>query len=372
MHRTDAPGNVAGFYVSRDPLVPTAGTIFRSKEANAIQEEICQVIEAAGITLRSTADDETAGWGGQLLEAIRSLSGITPGCRLELSNTWQNGTDGDQTGNVLYLVPYLTASMPVPLNATGAFRGITVPDAGISIDRTGLTADTNYDVFLYDAAAPKLHLAAWASAGARSFTLARSGAFLVNNGALSGGPGAKLGLYLGTVRTVTQSGVQFNDSTNRRYVFNYFNRVSKRFRCTSGATDATFFPVAADGVVGILQHTNAGGSGLSVAFVSGRSTESGQPHGDAVEITMSVNAAAYTDADDTVRAGVVVEGATSTFLYGSATIHGDGASKWVATPVAFSAVGVGYQLWHFGAQCSDSSETHFNFGTRALDGTIRC
>lgn len=68
MHRIDTPGNVAGHFTDGDPLIPQEPTIVGEDWLNAVQEEICNVIEAAGITLNKPTNT-------QLLAAMRALFG---------------------------------------------------------------------------------------------------------------------------------------------------------------------------------------------------------------------------------------------------------------------------------------------------------
>lgn len=69
MHRIDtstaAPG---GFFTEGDPTAPTAATRVSADFLNAAQQEICNVIEAAGLVLNKA--DNT-----QLLQAITVLVG---------------------------------------------------------------------------------------------------------------------------------------------------------------------------------------------------------------------------------------------------------------------------------------------------------
>ncbi|MGE0333104.1 MAG: hypothetical protein AB7P37_20680 [Ramlibacter sp.] len=65
MHRIDtstaAPG---GFFTEGDPTEPTAATRVSADFLNALQQEVCNVIEAAGLALNKA--DNT-----QLLQALR-------------------------------------------------------------------------------------------------------------------------------------------------------------------------------------------------------------------------------------------------------------------------------------------------------------
>ncbi len=51
MHRTDADGNVGGLFSDGNPSTGVLGTKVDDDWLNAVQEEICNLIEAAGITL---------------------------------------------------------------------------------------------------------------------------------------------------------------------------------------------------------------------------------------------------------------------------------------------------------------------------------
>jgi hypothetical protein len=57
MKRVDADGHDNNLYSNGDPQQAIAPTLMRAEEMNAIQEEICNVIEGFGIALNS-ADDE--------------------------------------------------------------------------------------------------------------------------------------------------------------------------------------------------------------------------------------------------------------------------------------------------------------------------
>lgn len=80
MHRVDADGytTVSGKRRFIDRSLPTEeGTVDGAYWNNAIQEEIAQVIEDAGLTLRTSGSaDQTANWG-QLSQAIFSSNAIS-------------------------------------------------------------------------------------------------------------------------------------------------------------------------------------------------------------------------------------------------------------------------------------------------------
>ncbi|RZA12413.1 MAG: hypothetical protein EOP10_31435, partial [Proteobacteria bacterium] len=65
MHRIDSAGSVNGRFVEKDKVTGKPGTVFAAKWLNNLQEEICSVIEGAGLVL-------SEGDNAQLLKAIES------------------------------------------------------------------------------------------------------------------------------------------------------------------------------------------------------------------------------------------------------------------------------------------------------------
>lgn len=103
MHRIDDPSAVTaipvplqpgtpGYFTDGSPTIGEDATIVRADWANAVQEEICNVIESAGITLSKT--DRT-----QLLQALAKLTRL----RLTAPITFYVSTTGDDTADGLTL-----------------------------------------------------------------------------------------------------------------------------------------------------------------------------------------------------------------------------------------------------------------------------
>lgn len=65
MHRVDTDGNVSGQFSDGNPAVPTPATVVDASWLNDVQEEICKLIEGAGITL-------VKGTQTQLQQAVRN------------------------------------------------------------------------------------------------------------------------------------------------------------------------------------------------------------------------------------------------------------------------------------------------------------
>ena len=147
MHRTDGNGyvEVGGERRFADRNLPTyAGTIVEEQSMNAIQEEICNVIEYAGLTLRSSgATDESAGWT-QLRDAIFSSAAIGTDAVSAISlSKISNGTldidsasyDNNLTMDISAPTPYIQVS-----DGNGADTGdnrTRMEDGGFEVYRGG-------------------------------------------------------------------------------------------------------------------------------------------------------------------------------------------------------------------------------------------
>lgn len=96
MHRVDAPGNDSNMYTDGNPAAGQQATQVRAAWLNDVQENICGVIEAAGIVLEK--DDYT-----QLLEAITALktSGSLIATRVFTANTAYEATEGTNAIEVI-------------------------------------------------------------------------------------------------------------------------------------------------------------------------------------------------------------------------------------------------------------------------------
>lgn len=126
----------------------------------------------------------------------------------------------DQTAKTnLYLVPAFyrgVSSGPadIALNTGGNWSKRSA--SSVTIDNTGLSADTNYDVFAkWDGLEIDLSLSAWTNNTTRAITLIVVGGVLVDNA-------DNERRYLGTVRT--DGSGNFEDSEHNRFVWNLYNQ----------------------------------------------------------------------------------------------------------------------------------------------------
>jgi len=103
----------------------------------------------------------------------------------------------------------------------------------LSLSLSGYTADTNYDIWMYDnSGVLTLDSTAWSSDTARATALATQNGVYAKTGDI-------LRRYLGTIRTTSTTG-QCEDSLTKRYCWNYYNRTQKRLYYTPGETNWTY------------------------------------------------------------------------------------------------------------------------------------
>jgi len=91
------------------------------------------------------------------------------------------------------------------------------------------TTSTLYDVFVYDnASTPTYETVAWTNDTTRATALTTQDGVLVKSGAVTR-------LYLGSFRTTTVNG-QTEDSSSKRYLWNYYNRIRRNLFVSANTT----------------------------------------------------------------------------------------------------------------------------------------
>jgi hypothetical protein len=175
------------------------------------------------------------------------------GHRLTLSSSNPVPTTEAISGSTLYLTPYVGNQIALWDNTT--WWQYEVDEVSLAL--SGLTANTNYDVFLYmNGGTATLTTVAWSTATARATSLARRDGVLV----LSSSHTRR---YVGTIRSVSTT--QTEDSSGRRFVWNYYNRVPRQMKRL-----ATFDgPVAYNGV--LRPYNND--TNHAIAYVCGEDVE---------------------------------------------------------------------------------------------------
>lgn len=212
-----------------------------------------------------------------------------PGGRLSASSTAQFA---DVTSvSTLYYVPWKTGL--IGLYYGGAWN-LVVFSASVSLALSGLTADTNYDVFAYfDGTNVQLELgAAWTTdtTGGGVAACARQDGVLVK----SGDPTRR---YLGTIRAT--GATTTTDRENRRFIWNFYNRTARDMRAlaSSSWTYATAAWRQANGStanqVEFVQGEEAVIDARVTALCTGSATNTNMAMGIGIDSTIANSAQTY-------------------------------------------------------------------------------
>src|SRR3954467_15935764 len=77
MHRTDADGNASNLYTDGNPALGVEATVIEQHSLNALQEEIANTIEDAGVTLVKDTNDQLSGVIQTLIAAMEPQGRLT-------------------------------------------------------------------------------------------------------------------------------------------------------------------------------------------------------------------------------------------------------------------------------------------------------
>lgn len=186
---------------------------------------------------------KAAGAFGQVLETGTSPAAVIWGCPMQAGGggggttipgtfngrlTLESGvaiSTTDQTAKTtVYLTPFRGNQIALFNGATWDYFTLTE----ISASLAGLTADTNYDVFVYDSSGLTLELVAWTDATTRATAITLQDGVYCKSGTLTK-------RYVGTIR-ITGSTGQCEDSLAKRFCWNYHNRVLRHQFVQKGTT----------------------------------------------------------------------------------------------------------------------------------------
>lgn len=190
---------------------------------------------AAGLVPAPTATDNVKFLRGDGVFAAVTGGGAISGdvlpstfqARLTLESGVPVPTTDQTAKTTLYLTPF-GGSVIALYDGASAWTGYTLTE--ISASLSGLTADTNYDVFVYDNSGTlTLDLVAWTDATTRATALTTQNGVYVKSGATAR-------RYAGTIRTTATTG-QCEDSVTKRYVWNCYQR-KQRVTVKNDATDS--------------------------------------------------------------------------------------------------------------------------------------
>lgn len=137
----------------------------------------------------------------------------------------------DQTAKTtIYLTPY-RGNVIALYDGSSAWEGHALTE--ISLSLSGFTADTNYDIFVYDNAGTlTLEAVAWTNATTRATALSTQNGVWVKSSATTR-------RYVGTIRTTGSTG-QCEDSVAKRFVWNVQHRVHRKLKITDTTNSWTY------------------------------------------------------------------------------------------------------------------------------------
>lgn len=229
MQRTTASGNVSNQFSDGVPGV-SSPTVVDATFMNSAQEELCNAVTSDGTTLDVTNQH-------QLQNAIASilLAAIVPGGRLTLSSGTPITTTDQTNKTTIYYTPFKHTRIPL-FNGTRwvncTFAELSQATTDTTHSPAAVAASTSYDLYVWlNAGVPTLSRgAAWASAtsrgtGANSAQQTTQDGRVVNAVAITNGPAANCGLWVGTVTSASNS--TLIDSQIFCHVWNTFNRVER-------------------------------------------------------------------------------------------------------------------------------------------------
>lgn len=154
---------------------------------------------------------------------LQSGSNSTNDFRLTLTSATPIPTSDVTAATTVYLTPYSGNGISL---YDGSSTWAVLESAEVSLSLSGLTANTNYDIFAYDVSGTlTLEAVAWTNDTTRATALVKQDGVWVKTGATAR-------RYVGTIRTTATIG-QCEDSRGgsntiaRRYVFNADNRLAR-------------------------------------------------------------------------------------------------------------------------------------------------
>lgn len=179
------------------------------------------VISLLGITTGgSSITEKTIFVGSSGLQSIISCNNG----RLTLESNNPTPT-GNITNTTIYYTPYLGNN--IGLYDTNEQKWKLYEFNQISLSLSGISANTNYDIFIYNTSSLNLESQAWTNNTTRSTPLVYKDGILVKDTQNNK-------RYVGTIRSTTAGNVE--DSSSRRFVFNLNNQIPKKVTATDSTT----------------------------------------------------------------------------------------------------------------------------------------
>lgn len=239
MYLTDALYHNANQYTEGNPLTGVRATLIAAEHLNMITNELNQAVQVNGAA-SNRADNQ------QLLTALsQMLESMDPGGRLTLTTALPVTVADVTAATTVRYAPYKHNRVPLWDGTRWVLRTFT--------ELTQLLSDTTkspaaavanglYDLFVWnDAGTVRLSRGpVWTGSSARgtgagTTELVRQDGKWVNAQAITNGPLANRGLYVGTIRT--DGSINAVDSFAKRWVWNCYNRTMRGVRALE-ATDS--------------------------------------------------------------------------------------------------------------------------------------
>lgn len=233
MHKVDAAGHSSNQFVDGNPAGGIAGTLLEKDWHNAVQGELVYSIETkAGITLVKGTNTQL----GAALDMI--MLGIPPGGRLTLESGVGVSTSDQAGKTTVYYAPHKHNRIAVYDGTQWVWRSFTELSQATTDNTKSPAAvanNSNYDVFAWlDSGTLRATRGpAWSSDTARGTGAGTSELEFfegkwVNKNAVTNGPAARRGLYVGSIRS--DGSAQINDvrtGTPKIHLWNMYHRVAR-------------------------------------------------------------------------------------------------------------------------------------------------
>lgn len=235
MHRIDTDGHLANAFTDGDPGIGQEATVVDDDFMNAVQEELVNVIlTRAGVTLVKNTNTQL----GSALDLLFDNQGLEPGGRLTLSTGVPVTTAEVGGATTVRYTPHKHDRIKLYDGTRWkwyTFAELSQATTDATKSPAAVAVNSNYDMFVWDDGGTVrcTRGPAWTSdtgrgTGAATTELELFEGRRVNKIAITNGPAARRGLYVGTVRTDGSS--QVNDTLAHRHVWNMYHRVARAMR----------------------------------------------------------------------------------------------------------------------------------------------
>lgn len=171
----------------------------------------------------------STGWSDVFIP-VTSLASQVCNVRLTLTSGTAVTTSDVTAATNVYVTPFRGNRIALYNGSTW----VTYTLSEITISLTGLAADKNYDVFVYDNGSGTViaESVVWTGDTTRATALALQDGVYVKSGTVTK-------RYIGTYRTTSTIG-QCEDSVTKRYVWNYYNRIERDFYLIEATNSWTY------------------------------------------------------------------------------------------------------------------------------------